>query len=120
MNTAFNLKILFLLIKSRINSKGEFPIYCKLTLNKTLFRFATGISLSENLWSQVKQQAIGNSPRAKSINLKLKEIVSEISSTESHFIKSQQEYTLQDIVNKLQNKNNLPFTTLIQAYNYRY
>lgn len=120
MNTTGNLKILFLLIKSRLNSDGDAPIYCKLTLNNTNQRFAIGYFTPLNLWSQQKQAVTGKSLLAQNANAKIQEIKTKIQSIEAELIRGQQEYTLQDIINKLQNKEYTPFKTLIQAYTYKY
>ncbi|HRP90751.1 MAG TPA: tyrosine-type recombinase/integrase [Edaphocola sp.] len=120
MSSSIQVKILFFLIKSRLNSNGEAPLFCRLTANKSNSRFSVGVFIPPSVWSQDKQQVLGKSEFAKGTNLKILSISKKIRDVEALFIKSQQEYSILDIVNKLQNKNNQPFKTLLQAYDYKF
>ncbi len=113
MSSSIQVKILFFLIKSRLNSNGEAPLFCRLTANKSNSRFSVGVFIPPSVWSQDKQQVLGKSEFAKGTNLKILSISKKIRDVEALFIKSQQEYSILDIVNKLQNKNNQPFKTLL-------
>ncbi len=120
MNITDNLKILFLLIKSRINADGNAPLYCKITQNNQQKRFALGYFLPIKLWSQSKQIVTGKSTLAQNANAKIQELTNKIQSIEAQFIKGQEEYSIDDILNKLLNRNTTPFRTLMQAYEYKH
>lgn len=114
------LKILFLTLQSRANRNNEFPIYCKLTLDNSYLRFATGIFVSPKQWSQKKQIVIGKSVAVENANTKLQEIKAKILAIEAELIRRQEKYTLEDVVNKFSNKDTVPFKTLMEAYSYRH
>ena len=56
---ASQLNILFMALKSRANTKGEYPIYCRLTLNKRSQQFMVGCTVYKDIWDNIKQRAKG-------------------------------------------------------------
>ena len=56
MNTNI-LKILFLISKARINSKGEAPIRCRITFNGIRKIFSTGLFINPDYWENTLQIA---------------------------------------------------------------
>ncbi len=56
------MKILYLLKKSKKNKKGEFPLYCRITINGKRSEIATGIFLKQKDFEQKKQRIKNNHP----------------------------------------------------------
>ena len=61
------LKISFYLLSSKMNIKGEAPIYCKIAVNGKQKRFSTGISILSKLWDATKQKVKGKNLIAEDI-----------------------------------------------------
>ncbi len=51
------LKILYVVNKHKMNKRGICPITCRLTFNKKLKHFATGIFINPSLWDSKQQTA---------------------------------------------------------------
>ncbi|MEO8240414.1 MAG: phage integrase SAM-like domain and Arm DNA-binding domain-containing protein [Flavobacterium sp.] len=71
-------KILFLIDKTRINTKGEAPIRCRLTFSKVRKIFSTGLFISPDNWENTMQ--IANPPNDSNsyINTQLSLIKQEV------------------------------------------
>lgn len=53
------MTILFWLYKSKINKKGEIPVYVRVTIQGEREQFSTQISILASSWSQTKQRSQG-------------------------------------------------------------
>lgn len=65
------LNILFLLYKSKLNSKGKCAIKCRITFKKQRKEFATGCMIAPKSWNAKKQAAIDGSEDQDYISMQL-------------------------------------------------
>lgn len=72
------IKILYLLARSRINQQGTCPIRCRITSDYERKEFSTGIFISPNFWDAKKQLAKPPSEENKQINTELSLITNKI------------------------------------------
>lgn len=80
------------------NSKGEAPIYCKITVNGESKRFSTGISISPKQWDTPKQKVKGKNLITEDINNTLQAITEQIQAIEKKLLEQQTEgFTLDDL-----------------------
>ena len=56
---------------SKESTNGLAPIYCRITVNITPKKFATGLYVQANNWDTVKQKAKGRNEEVQFINFKL-------------------------------------------------
>lgn len=77
MNTNI-LNILFLIIKTRINTKGEAPIRCRVTYSGTRKIFSTGLFINPDNWESTLQIANPPNDANSYINTQLSLIKQEI------------------------------------------
>lgn len=56
---ATNFKVLFMIRASRKAKSGQFPIYCRITLNGTRAEFSIGEHIPAKNWNQKKGEVIG-------------------------------------------------------------
>ena len=68
MKTRNTFSVLFYLKKGRINSKGEIPIYLRITVSKKSVNMSVYRSVNEKLWNQDSMRVVGNSKLAKELN----------------------------------------------------
>ncbi|WP_198666832.1 phage integrase SAM-like domain-containing protein [Taibaiella helva] len=109
-----------MVLSSRATKEREVPLHCRLTLNKQQKRFSVGITIPKHIWHQDKQKVSGKSPLSLSVNAKIQELTNKIQTIETQLIKDQEEYSIDDILNRLFNRNNTPFRTLMEVYDYKY
>ncbi|MBC5621665.1 MULTISPECIES: site-specific integrase [Butyricimonas] len=111
------LKISFYLLSSKMNIKGEAPIYCRISIGNERQQYSTGMYLIHNQWNKIKQQAKGSSPTAETINLHLNSIKSKLLDIEALFmVEKKENYTLHDIYSKFTGANQESAVTLIQVF----
>lgn len=72
------LRITFYLYLYRTNSKGQAPIFCKLTWGNDRKQFSTSVFTYPNLWDKDSQRVKGADDEAVLINRKLQEIYSQL------------------------------------------
>ncbi|MFA6946532.1 MAG: Arm DNA-binding domain-containing protein, partial [Pedobacter sp.] len=65
----FSIK--FYIIRLKENSKGEHPIYCRLTINGKRKEFSTHIWVVNTKWNPIAGKVIGNSEAARTFNASL-------------------------------------------------
>ena len=63
--------ITYLLYKSKTNSKGLWPIRCRITYNKSRKSLSTGLMVNPLFWNSKKQQAEPPEPDENYINTQL-------------------------------------------------
>ena len=76
MNT--NIRILFLIARSRINSSGKCSIRCRVTYEQKRYEFSTGIFINPNFWSASRQKANPQDTEHTQINTQLSLIKQEL------------------------------------------
>ena len=78
--------ILFYAKRARINAKGQFPIYTRITVNGRRIEFSTGRYISPEKWSSEKGKMKGQSAEARSINKHLDILKTKIIDIQMEFI----------------------------------
>lgn len=78
--------ILFYAKRARINAKGQFPIYTRITVNGRRIEFSTGRNVRAVIWSSDKGRMIGQSAEARSINKNLDILKTKIINIQMDFI----------------------------------
>ena len=96
------------------------PLYCRLTINKDQKRFSTGINVPFQLWEQELQRVKGKSDIAIKANRKITDLIRNIEAIETAFEKAAENFTVDDLLNKLLGRDTAPFRTLMQVYEYKY
>lgn len=92
------MQISFLHYTSKENSKGEIPIFCRMTLKSERKQFSTGLYLLEKEWDKAKQKAKVKTPQAESINLHLEHIKNKLLQAETKLLlEKPEDYTLNDM-----------------------
>ncbi|QYS89652.1 Arm DNA-binding domain-containing protein [Flavobacterium davisii] len=79
-----NAKIstLFFVKNTKVNSKGEVPIYLRVTVNGNRFETSTNKFVEISKWSSTLKRIKGNSEEARSINEYLKIFESKVFETQ--------------------------------------
>jgi len=72
------LNILYLLYKSKTNSRGKCPIRCRVTFNKLRKEFSTGLFTNPDHWNSKQQSVKPPEPDAELINTQLSLIKTKI------------------------------------------
>ena len=80
------INISFFRWKSRGNSKGQAPIYCRLKSDVVIKQFTTGMSILERDWDNVKQRAKPRYFGSERINNHLNMIVKKLTEIEDKLI----------------------------------
>jgi len=91
MKNSFGL--LFYLKKSKINSRGECPIYLRITVNGKRTEISISRKIEENKWNSTANRAIGRSEKSKALNYYLDVITSKIYRYHREFIEGEIEIT---------------------------
>lgn len=71
---------------SKESTNGLAPIYCRITVNSTPKKFATGLYVQANNWDTVKQKAKGRNEEVQFINFKLDCLTKQIKDCERKLI----------------------------------
>jgi len=121
MKNLKTVRISFLLLMSRAKEEDEnLVLYCKLSLNKIEKRFSTGIQIPIHLWDSKQQRVTGKSELAQRLNRKINDFKRTIELAESSFERANEDYTVDDIYNKVSGKDTAPFRNLLQVYDYNF
>lgn len=73
-----NVYVIFFLVNSRRNKKGESPIYCRITAFGKRKEFSTGIFIPEKVWDKTKNRIRGRDDFASRSNAHLKHISNSV------------------------------------------
>lgn len=83
---------------SKLTSKGEAPIHCRIAIDKSIKQFSTGLYILPKDWDKTKQKAKGRTPESESVNTHLEQLRSKLFNAETKLlIESPDNYTLNDI-----------------------
>lgn len=92
------LQVSFYSLESKLTTKGEVPIYCRIAITKNIKQFATGLYILPKYWDKTKQKAKGRSPEAEAINTHIEQMQDKLLNAETKLlIESPDDYTLNDI-----------------------
>ncbi len=93
-------KILFLLFKSKPNSKGECSIKCRITYQKIRKEFSTGILITPDTWQSKNQKVSDGNINSEFINTQLNIIEQELNQVYLFLQVNSESFTVIDIINK--------------------
>ncbi len=68
MDTRITFSLLCIVRKSRLNRKGEYPIYLRITVDSRRVEIATKVMLSEGKWDTKRGRIHGSTPKTKTLN----------------------------------------------------
>lgn len=114
-----DLRILFMALPSKAKQTNEAALYCKVTYKQQIMRFAMGCSIPTKLWEQTKQRAKGKSDIAIRINSLISETEQKIIKAELDLSKSDEVFTVGDIISLIQGKEQHSTKTILQTYQYQ-
>lgn len=109
--------ILFFLYKSKINDKGQSPVFCRITLNNVRKQFSTGIFIKEINWNVNMQRVKGNSIDVRRINENLDLLKQKVQKSYDDIAKTNDIFYVNDIYNRFSG-NDKEYKTLLQAFDY--
>ena len=82
---------------SKESTNGLAPIYCRITVNSTPKKFATGLYVQANNWDTVKQKAKGRNEEVQFINFKLDCLTKQIKDCERKLIDTLGTFSIEDL-----------------------
>ncbi|WP_417876107.1 tyrosine-type recombinase/integrase [Winogradskyella sediminis] len=91
------INILYLLYKSKVNSKGRCPIRCRITYAKKRTEFSTGQFVNPDNWDNKQQLVKLKDPEAEFINTQLSLITSKINKAFLLLQMKESDFTTNDI-----------------------
>lgn len=112
-----HFSILFFLYKSKINSKGYCPIFCRITFDSNRKQFATGFSIQERNWNRKLQRCKGTSEPIKLINNNLDLIEQKLNKIHRDLVNEKEVLFINDIFNRFAGLDK-EYKTLLQAFDY--
>ena len=112
-----SISILFWLYKSKRNSSGLCPIYCRLIINKIKTQISTGRFIKPMEWNSKKGIVKGRTEEAIEVNEYLQAMKQNIRNKETEFLKLGKEITAIGIKNSLFGKA-IRRTGLLEIANY--
>jgi integrase/recombinase XerD len=112
-----HFSVLFFIYKSKTNSKGYAPIFCRATLDGVRKQFSTGSTIKEQHWNNANQRYKGISEDAKLVNDNLKTIDQKLHDAYNLVVKEKEIFFIDDIYNRF-NGSDKEFKTLLQAFEY--
>lgn len=74
------MKLLFWLVKNKINKRGEIPIYCRITIDGKRAELKTDILVKESDFDNQKKRIKGKDDLAQNKNRKLEQIAYKLNS----------------------------------------
>jgi len=109
--------MLFFLYKSKTNSKGTAPIFCRVTLEGKRKQFSTGLYLNGQFWNGQLQKARGSSNDAQQVNSKLDAIRGLIYKAYETLLKDQDYFSVDDLYNRYRGTDK-EYKTLLQVFKF--
>jgi integrase len=112
-----HFSILYFIYKSKVNSKGLIPIFCRITYNGFRKQFATGIKISESNWNNKTQRCKGNSDNIRGINDNLSRIEQRLKMAYNDLSKEKELVYINDIFNRFSGTDK-EYKTILGAFEY--
>jgi site-specific recombinase XerD len=111
----------FLLKTAKINSKGQMPIYLRITVDGKRFEISTNKYIEKAKWSTETKKIKGNSEEARSVNEYLNLLSSKVFETQKQLILENKEITFETLRNRITNKdeNNKTIIGVFKLHNER-
>lgn len=105
----------FYVKEARKDSKGEAPIYLRITVNGERAEISTNRRINSDLWDKVLQRAAGRSEPARTLNAALNNLVGKVEKYFSNLDLKDELISAQQIMNELKGKSQNQMT-LIKVY----
>ena len=99
---------------SKKSTNGLAPIYCRITVNSTPKKFATGLYVQANNWDTVKQKAKGRNEEVQFINFKLDCLTKQIKDCERKLIDTLGTFSIEDLYFQLKGGAELTGDTFLK------
>lgn len=119
MNKTFNL--LFYLKKAKVNTRGEVPIYMRITIDGKISELSTKRTILSSKWNSQAQSVKGSSEECKSLNFYLKTFEQKVYDTYHKLIRDGEPVSSELLKNKLLGKDqkNRMLIPIFQDHNCR-
>ena len=101
--------------KTRINQKGEVPLFLRITVNYKRAEFSIQRKVKLEKWCSIKGRVKGSSPNSKALNHYLDELESKAYKIHSKLILKKKPFTAETIKHKILNMESTN-RTLLQVY----
>ncbi len=111
------LKLAFYQLKSKMNVKGEAPIYFRITYKYEQITLSTEIFITPDFWDRKKAKVKSKHPRSYYLNNNLIEITNKVDQIFYDLIRENEEISIQKIKSILRNKS-IKKNTLFSIYDY--
>lgn len=99
MNKTFNL--LFYVKKSKVNTRGESPIYLRISIDGKITEISTKRHIIASRWNNVAQRQNGNTEAVKSLNSYLKSFEQKAYDAYHFILKEKDKPSCEDLKNKI-------------------
>ena len=109
------LRTLFFLYRSKVNSKGEAPLYCRITLDKRRRHFSTGFFIKPVDWNSTKQAIKSSNPISSEINNHLTTIKQKILKASIQLETNENEITVDSVISLVRGKK-VKMTGFLEAF----
>lgn len=106
-----NLNILFWLYKSKLNRKGEAPLYLRVTYQNTRKNISTGYNISPDRWDNKKNLMKGTKEDAKQINTYISNTKARLMELFNEMLK-EGDINLENLMERLFGRDNLTVTLM--------
>lgn len=113
---AIDLKILFLINRTKLNRQGKAPIRCRITLSGVRKIFSTGLFVEPNHWKSGQQKAHPPNDENNYTNTQLSLIKNEISQAFLYLQVNSINFDVNDIFLKYKGENIKAEKTLLEAF----
>ena len=104
------MNINFRIVRSRINKKGQSPIYLRLTLDKCRTEINLGHSIASEFWSSSYQRAVPKAPDADQINDFLDISKSNLLRIHNELMSSGLKFHVEEVKKRFENKQPVQIT----------
>jgi len=112
------MKLNFFLYRSKINSYGTHPIYCRIRIHSTLDEFSTGVFVEEKDWDKAKKRVKSSCRKHAILNDQLLRIELELNTLKNSLESSKSTLTAQMIKRAFKTKLDSPITFMDVARKY--
>uniref|UniRef100_A0AB33L5P3 Site-specific integrase n=1 Tax=Tenacibaculum sp. Pbs-1 TaxID=3238748 RepID=A0AB33L5P3_9FLAO len=112
----FKVRILFYVLKNKVNKKGECSIMCRITFNKKRKEFSSGLFTIPNHWDSKKQKLLSKAENSEIVNTQLSLISQKINEAFLLLQLQQNDFNVDDIYSQYKGENTRVEKTLLELY----
>lgn len=111
------VNILFVIKKTKANSKGVCPIECRITYNQKRKPFSTGLFVNPDLWNAKLQKIDSQTKESKQTNTQLSLIKQEINQAFLLLQVQKENFTIEDLYQTYKGEGVKESKTIIEVFN---